>query len=205
VGDSAHRDLRDVYANLSALVTTDDIAIGTRAGELAAPLLPSDRLAKIAIVEGAAGYSAVTQRTEGFLGGLNALGARYQVVEALASDWTPESGKKLCQAMITKTPDLDLIFSQADDMALGCAQAIRDARADIKLISTGGGSVAGNNAIANGEINGSVCTRPALLGRLMFKILFDGVTNPAAQKAQFVTYDSVAITKETLQNCPPEW
>ncbi|KQS59454.1 sugar ABC transporter substrate-binding protein [Rhizobium sp. Leaf371] len=205
IGDSKTRDLRDVYPTLSALVTTDDVATGFRAGELSVRLLPPGRVAKIAIVEGAAGYSAVTQRTKGFIQALEKAGANYEIVEALPSDWTPESGMKLCKDMIAKTPDLDLIFSQADDMALGCARSIQASGSKVKLMSTGGGSTAGNDAVAKGEFDGSVCTRPALLGRLMFKVLFEGATNPKAQKAQFITYDSVPITKDTLQNCPPEW
>ena len=205
VGDSTSRDLRDVYPSLSALVTTDDVAIGERAGELAVGLLPKDRLVKIAIVEGAHGYSAVPQRTQGFRAALDKAGVNYLVTGLQETDWTPENGAAVCQKLLSETPDLDLIFSQADPMAIGCAKTLQAAGSQVKLVATGGGSLDGNNAIATGDIDGSVCTRPELLGRLMLKVLYEAATNPGAQKAQLVTYDSAIITNETLQNCPPEW
>ncbi|GLR59251.1 sugar ABC transporter substrate-binding protein [Rhizobium indigoferae] len=205
VGDSKTREMRDVFPSLSALVTTDDVAIGERAGELATTLLPKTHSAKIAVVEGAHGYSAVTQRTEGFRTALDKAGIQYQIVASQETDWTPAQGMAVCNDMLSTTPDLDLIFSQADPMAIGCAKALHMSGSSAKLVSTGGGSLEGNNAIANGDLDGSVCTRPELLGRLTFKVLYEAATNPKSQKAQFVTYDSAVITKETLRNCPPEW
>ncbi|RWY79952.1 sugar ABC transporter substrate-binding protein [Rhizobium leguminosarum] len=205
VGDSTTRNLRDVYPSLSALVTTDDVAIGERAGELATGLLPKDRLVKIAIIEGAHGYSAVPQRTQGFRAALDKAGVDYRIAGSQPTDWTPEQGAAACQKFLSENRDLDLIFSQADPMAIGCAQALRSSGSTVKLVATGGGSLEGNDAIAKGDIDGSVCTRPELLGRLMLKVLYEAATNPGAQKAQLVTYDSALITKETLQNCPPEW
>ena len=205
VGDSTKRDVRDVYPTLSALVSTDDVFAGERAAELAARLLPSDHVAKIAIIEGAKGYSAVVQRTSGFRASLDKAGVKYRIVEAQPTDWSPEQGKAACQGFVARYPDIDLIFSQADDMAVGCADALQQSGTKAKLIATGGGSAAGNNAIASGAMAGSVCTRPELLGRLMLKVLFEAATNPGAQKAQFVTYDSTIITKDSLENCPPEW
>ncbi len=52
---------------------------------------------------------------------------------------------------------------------------------------------------------GSVCTRPKLLGSLMFKAMYEAATNPDTPKARFVSYDMPAITKETIDACPEQW
>jgi ribose transport system substrate-binding protein len=205
VGDPDKVPIRQVYEKLTALVTTDDIAAGERAGELAAKLLPKGRVAKIGIIEGEAGYAVVRQRTQGFKAGLDKAGAKYTIVASQPTDWTPTKGESVCQNILTATPDLDLFFSQADDMAIGCSRAIKAANAKVKLVATGGGSKLGNAAIRNGELDGSVCTSPELIGRLAAKALYEAVTGKNTRKAQFVTYDMVAMTKENLASCKASW
>lgn len=205
VGDPNKRELRDVFPGLAALVAPDDVVQGEQSGKLALDLLPKDRPVKIAIVEGAPGYAVVQQRTDGFRKALDAAGLQYEIVASQPSDWTPESGESICQNFLTSTPDLDLIFSQADDMALGCARAISAAGASTFLIATSGGSTTGNAAIASGELVGSVCVKPALMGRLMFEKMHEAVTDPAFVAGEFVTMDLPIITKDTLADCPAEW
>jgi ribose transport system substrate-binding protein len=205
VGDPNKHPLKDVYPKLNALITPDDSVAGEQAAKLALTMLPTDHAVKIAIVEGAPGYSAVTQRTAGFKKGLDAAGIKYEIVGSQPTDWTPEKGEAVCQNFLTATPDIDLIFSQADDMALGCARAIEAAGSKAKLIATSGGSKLGNAAIAAGELDGSVCVKPKMLGQLMFKALHEAATNPSASKAQLVSVDLPIITKETLDQCPAEW
>jgi len=205
VGDPAQRALTDVYPGLNALVAPDDIVAGRQAAELAMSLLPPGQPAKIAIIEGAPGYAVVEQRTVGFKQALDEGGVSYEIVSSQPTDWTPERGELVCQNFLTSTPDLDLIFSQADDMAIGCARAISALGSEVRLIATSGGSKLGNAAIEAGELDGSVCVKPAMLGRLMFRELYEAATNSEAEKAQFVTIDLPIITKDTLADSPPEW
>ena len=64
-----------------------------------------------------------------------------------------------------------MIFSHADDMAIGCGKAIDAANSKALLIATGGGSDLGDNAITADEIDASVCTQPKLIGELSFDAL----------------------------------
>jgi ribose transport system substrate-binding protein len=205
VGDPTKVDLRDVYRRLVALVSTDDVRAGEVAGELAAAMLPPGRKAKIAVVEGAPGYAVLELRSQGFKNALDAAAANYEIVASEPTDWTPEKGETVCREFLATNSDIDLIFSQADDMAIGCARAIKAAHSSAKLVATGGGSKLGNDAIAAGEIDASVCTQPAFLGRLLFQELYKAATNKDTLKARFVTYDLTAITKDNLAECPPEW
>ena len=205
VGDSATRKVDDPYPGLSALVATDNFKAGYASGEMAAGLLPKDRKGKIAIVMGDPAYTIVKLDTEGFRAALDKAGANYEIVGEQPTKWTPDDGEKVCQNFLTATPDVDLIFSHADDMAIGCARAIAASSSKPILIATGGGSKLGHDAILAGEMYGSVCTRPKLLGELMFKALHEAVTKPDTPKGRFVSYDMPKITKETINSCPEQW
>jgi len=205
IGDPAKRGWNDVYPKVAALVGMDNVAAGALSGKIAAQLLPHDRKVKIAIIEGAPGYPQVWQRTKGFEQGLDAAGVRYDIVASQPTDWSPEKGEAVCQNVLTATPDVDLIFSQADDMAIGCARAIAATGSKAKLVATGGGSKLGLAAVKSGEIDGSVCDRPEYEGRLAAKALYEAVTNPNAKKGLLVSYDTPIVTKATLGDCPPEW
>lgn len=203
VGDPNENPVDYAYPNLNALVSTQDVIAGQVAGQYAAGVLPKDREVKIAVVEGAPGFAVVRQRQEGFEAALKEGGINYAIVSSQPSDWTPDSGEVICQNALTANPDIDLIFSHADDMALGCAKAIASAGSSAKLIATGGGSALGAVAIQEGEIEASVCTQPGLIGELSAKVLQEAAADPAnAKKGQYVTYDMVALTKENVDSCP---
>lgn len=203
VGDPDVNPPGYVYPNLTALVTTDDVESGRIAGLSAATLLPADRQAKIAIVEGATGNVVVRQRTQGFEESLKKKGVKYQIVASQPTDWTPESGESVCQNLLTANPDLDMIFSQADSMAVGCARAITAAGSNALLVSSTGGSELGAQALQLGELDSSVCIQPKLMGELTFTALYEAVSNPAAaKKGQYITYKQFPLTKDNVADCP---
>ena len=205
VGDSTKRKVNDPYPGLSALVATDNYQSGVVAGQMAAGILPKDHKAKIGVVMGDPAYTIVKLDTEGFRAALDKAGAKYEIVVEQPTNWTPDAGETVCQNFLTAHPDLDLIFSHADDMAIGCARAIDAAKSKVKLIATGGGSKLGHDAILAGEMYGSVCTRPKLLGALMFKAMYEAATKPDTPKGRFVTYDMPPITKAAINDCPEQW
>ena len=203
VGDPNKNAVDYVYANLNALISTQDVEAGHVAGIYAASVLPKDREVKIAVVEGAPGFAVVKQRQDGFEAALKEAGIKYKIVSSQPSDWTPDSGERICQNALTANPDLDMVFSHADDMALGCGKAIIAAGSKARLIATGGGSILGGKAIMAGEIEASVCTQPKLIGELSFDVLYEAATNPsAATKGKYVTYDMFPITKDNVDKCP---
>lgn len=203
VGDPNVNAVDYAYPGLNALVSTQDVNAGHVAGIYAAGILPKDREVKIAVVEGAPGFAVVKQRQDGFEAALKEGGINYKIVSSQPSDWTPDSGERICQDALTANPDLDVIFSHADDMALGCAKAIAAAGSKAHLIATGGGSALGAVAIQNGEIEASVCTQPGLIGKLSAEVLQEAAKDPkAAKKGQYVSYDMVALTKDNVDSCP---
>lgn len=205
VGDPYTRSWGDVYPGVSALVGKDDVVAGRNAAKLALSLMPEGEMAKIAVLEGAPGFVAAVQRSQGFIAELDDQGAQYEIVSSQPTDWTPEKGEAVCQNLLVSNPEINLIFSHADDMALGCARAIEANGSEAKLVATAGGSTLGLNAVAAGELDGTVCMPWETVGRLAAEALYEAATDPETASGRVVDVETPLVTAQTLDACPAQW
>lgn len=199
VGDPKTRSVQDVYPGLVALASQDEVAAGKAAGTLALRWLPKGRPARIAIIEGAAGFPEVEQRARGFRAALDGAGAKYVVVASQPGNWTSEGGEAACQNILAAHPDIDLFYNEADDMMIGCARAVRAAGSSARLIGVGGSKL-GIASIKAGAVDGTVCFKPEALGALVFAALHDKQGGP-----RFRTYPIPAVTRATIGECVGQW
>ncbi len=199
VGDPKTRSVQDVYPGLVALASQDEVAAGKAAGALALRWLPEGRPARIAIIEGAAGFPEVEQRARGFRAALDGAGAKYVVVASQPGNWTSEGGEAACQNILAAHPDVDLFYNEADDMMIGCARAVRAAGSSARLIGVGGSKL-GIASIKAGAADGTVCFKPEALGALVFAALHDKRSGP-----RFRTYPIPAVTRATIGECVGQW
>ena len=204
IGDPRTRPTRDVYPALVALVTQDEVASGEAAGELARGLLPKGRVARIAVVEGAAGFPEVVQRLQGFRHALDRAGVRYRILASQPGDWTAEKAEAVCQNMLAAHPDIDLFFNEADDMAVGCAHAVRISGSNARLIGIGGSRLA-VAAIKAGRLDGTVCYKPEALGALTFEALYRAAVGHDPRRGAFVSYRTPGVTGATVSQCVGQW
>jgi ribose transport system substrate-binding protein len=193
--------VKDVYPGLVALVSQDEVLAGRKAGELAIKLLPKNRVANIAIIEGAAGFPEVEQRARGFREALDTAHARYRIVASQPGNWTPEGGEAACQNILAAHPRVDLFYNEADDMVIGCARAVRAAGSHARLIGVGGSNLA-IASIKAGAVDGTVCFKPEALGTLAFEALHD---KAATAKGRFLTYPIPAVTQANVAECVGQW
>ena len=204
IGNPRTRPLRDVYPKLTALVTQDEAAAGAEAGRVALTLLPRGKPAEIAIIEGAAGFPEVLQRAQGFKQALDTAHVQYRVVASQPGDWTPEKADAACQNILAAHPNVDLFFNESDDMAVGCARAVRAAGSHAKLIGIGGSKLA-IAAIKAGLVDGTVCYRPETLGTMAFNALYSRITQKKKTPAAFLTYPSPGVTRANVNQCVGQW
>lgn len=202
VGDPKTRKLTDVYPNLIALATQDELGAGKKAGELALKALPSG--GKVAIVLGAAGFAENTLRVQDFQKAAEAAGVKFTVVASQPGNWVPDAAQSACQNMLASNPGIQLFYALSDDMAAGCAKAVKAAAKSVSVIGIGGSKV-GIQGISNGEIQGTVCYKPVELGKVAFDTLYSYLSTGTAPTNKFVSYTTPAITKANLSDCTPEW
>ena len=200
VGDPKTRSVEDVYPGLVALVSQDEVAAGKAAGTLALRWLQRGRPARIAVIEGAAGFPEVEQRARGFRAALEAARARYVIVASQPGNWTSDGGEAACQNILAAHPDVDLFYNEADDMMIGCARAVRSAGSPARLIGVGGSKL-GIASIKAGAVDGTVCFKPEALGALVFAALHD----KQSASPRFRTYPIPAVTRATISDCVGQW
>jgi ribose transport system substrate-binding protein len=201
VGDPRTRSIADVYPGLVALASQDEVEAGKQAGKLAATWLPRDRVARIAVIEGAAGFPEVEQRARGLRLGLDAAGAHYRIVASQPGNWTSEGGEAACQNILAAQPGIDLFYNEADDMVIGCARAVRAVGSQARLIGVGGSKLA-IASIKAGAVDGTVCFKPEALGALAFEALH---ARGKGEGARFRTYSIPAVTQATVGECVGQW
>jgi ribose transport system substrate-binding protein len=198
IGDPKTRSVQDVYPGLAALASQDEVAAGEAAGALAGRLLPRGKVARIALIEGAAGFPEVEQRARGFRQGLARTGTQFRIVASQPGNWTAEGGEAACQNILAAQPGIDLFFNEADDMVIGCARAVRAAASPALLIGVGGSKLA-VASIKAGAVDGTVCFKPEALGSLAFAAL-RGAPGP-----RFRTYAIPAVTRANVGECVGQW
>lgn len=206
IGDPATRAIDDVYEGLAALVTQQEVAAGHQVGLLSARLLAGRGIenAKVAIIEGAAGYAEVGQRTQGFESGMAEAGQAYEILAAQPGDWSAEKGEAVCQNILASNPDIDLFFNQADDMVMGCSRAVEAADSDATLVGFGGSKLA-IAALKAGEIDGTICYKPEEIGRISFQVLYDVVNGNKDYIEVFVTYPTPGVSIDNVDDCVGQW
>ncbi len=192
-----------VYEGTVALVTNDDIDMGSKAAELVAAEVGSESV-QIAIVEGAAGASNSSLRETGFSRTLDELGVNYEVVASEPGNWNPEDGGQACQRILNASTTIDILFSMSDAMTAGCVDALSPAQlAEIDVVSIGGNQQ-GIDLVKGGQILGTVCQKPATMGSLALETLVIAIrTGQVDQGLTF--YQTPKIAADSTANCEPQW
>ncbi len=190
--------------NLVAFVTQSEFAAGVAGGKLAAETFPNG--GDIGIVEGSdCCFEAIKDRTAGFLKGVADNGGSFKVVSKQPGAWVPDKAEAACQNMLQANPDIVLFYAQSDDMAAGCASAVKKAKSDAKVIGVGGSKL-GIDGVKDGSILGSVCYKPIDMGVLAAKTLVDTLrAGKTKADPAFITYATPAITAATADDCTPQW
>lgn len=135
-----------------ATILGDNYAIGSGAAEFIAGQL--DCQGNVVEIQGIAGISVTTDRTQGFADTLEALcGDGIEIVAQQPADFTPDLGLEVMEAILQANPDIDAVYTHDDDMAEGVVAAIENAGREDEMILTGaGGSCTAFDRIESGGL-----------------------------------------------------
>jgi ABC-type sugar transport system substrate-binding protein len=201
VGPAGH-DIKQIYKGVLLQVTEDDVLAGGNAGAIAIKAFPDG--AKYAIVEGAAGFVEVELRSKGFEDALKASGKTFTKVASQPGDWVPDKGKIACQNMLQANPDIQLFYAQSDDMGTGCYEAIQAAGSKAAVIGIGGAKL-GIDAVAAGQLLGTVCYKPFTSGEIIMQAVADYLSGAKKYAGELDAYDIPGVTKDNIADCTPQW
>ncbi|GHJ40795.1 sugar ABC transporter substrate-binding protein [Streptomyces sp. TS71-3] len=200
----ANRDADDPYEKVRFVLDENETAAGAIAGRMALKALPGG--GEVAVITGAPGFVENTTRVTKFRAALRDAGpsGRYRIVAAQPGNWTKQDGQSACQNILVSNPGVGLFYAISDDMAVGCAAAVKSARSDAKIIGIGG-SRSGIAGIRSGDLYGTVCDKPYDEGEMAVQMMHDVLTGKLTGPPKTSFYYTPGITAANVSACAPQW
>jgi ribose transport system substrate-binding protein len=119
--------------------------------------------ANVAILLGSSGNNVTTNRTKGFVDEIKASAPGLKVVAQQTGDFARDKGQSVTEQLLQANPDIDAIYAENDEMALGAVTAISGAGKkpgkDVKIVSVDGTRNA-VQAIVTGTVNAVIESNP---------------------------------------------
>lgn len=143
-------------------IGVDDVAGGRAAGEYVVERL--NGRGNVIMLEGVMGSSAQRDRAQGF----EEVISQYEGIKVLAkqtANFNRVEGMNVTENLLQAYPDVDAIFAQNDEMALGALRAIEAAQKQGKIIVVGfDADPEAKDAVRFGEMDATVEGSPYKLG-----------------------------------------
>ena len=135
-----------------ATILGDNYEIGVKAAEFLGEQLDCE--GNVVEIQGIAGISVTTDRTQGFADTIEELcGDGINIVAQQPADFLPDLGLEVMEAILQANDDIDAVYTHDDDMAEGVVAAIENAGREDEMILTGaGGSCAAFDRIESGGL-----------------------------------------------------
>ncbi|HEX4224915.1 MAG TPA: ABC transporter substrate-binding protein [Pseudonocardiaceae bacterium] len=131
--------------------------------------------ANVAILLGSSGNNVTTDRTNGFTAEIKAKDPNIKVVAQQTANFDETTGQTVMEQLLQSNPNINAVYAENDEMALGAIQAIKAAGknpgTDIKIVSIDGTQQCVQD-VASGALVADVETNPRF-GPLAFQALSD--------------------------------
>lgn len=144
---------------VTSLVASDNVKGGEMAAEYIVKKLGEK--VKVAELEGIPGASAARERGEGFH---KIADQKLTVVAKQAADFDRSKGLTVAENMLQANPDIQAIFAQNDEMALGAIEAAKSANKQIFIVGFDG-TADGVKAVENGAMSATIAQQPDIMGQ----------------------------------------
>lgn len=141
-------------------VASDNRLGGKMAGDYIAKRVGEQ--AKIIELAGIAGTSAARERGEGFKTAADA--HKFVILASQPADFDRTRGLNVMQNLLTAHPDVQAVFAQNDEMALGAMRALQTAgKSDVVVVGFDG-TADGVKAVEGGKLAATVAQQPEQIG-----------------------------------------
>ncbi|MEZ8326112.1 ribose ABC transporter substrate-binding protein RbsB [Vibrio cyclitrophicus] len=119
--------------------------------------------AKVIQLEGIAGTSAARERGEGFMNAVN--GSDLELLASQPADFDRTKGLNVMENLLAANPDVQAVFAQNDEMALGALRAVQASGKDVMIVGFDG-TDDGIAAVNRGLLGATIAQQPDLIGSL---------------------------------------
>ena len=143
-------------------IASDNVAGGKMAGDFIAERVSSN--ARVIQLEGIAGTSAARERGEGFAQAVSEHGLT--LMASQPADFDRTKGLNVMENLLTGNPDVQAVFAQNDEMALGAMRALQAANKKDVLIVGFDGTEDGIKAVQGGRLAATMAQQPGEIGAI---------------------------------------
>lgn len=119
--------------------------------------------AKVIQLEGITGTSAARERGEGFMNAVN--GSDLELLASQPADFDRTKGLNVMENLLAANPDVQAVFAQNDEMALGALRAVQASGKEVMIVGFDG-TEDGIAAVNRGLLGATVAQQPDLIGSL---------------------------------------
>lgn len=172
-----------------AHIASDNVLGGRMAADFIAQALKGK--GKVVMLIGIPGTSAARDRGAGFEAQLKKYPG-IQLVAKQTANFNRAEGLKVMENLLQAYPDIDAVFAQNDEMALGAIEAIKAAKKLGKIIVVGFDAIPDAlEAVKKGEMAATVAQQPGLMGELAVEKAVDYLKT----KTVYIPVDLKLVTK----------
>ncbi|MGL5185357.1 MAG: ribose ABC transporter substrate-binding protein RbsB [Plesiomonas shigelloides] len=143
-------------------IASDNVAGGKMAGDFIAENL--GKQAKVIELEGIAGTSAARERGAGFKQAIEA--HQLQLLAAQPADFDRTKGLNVMENLLAAQPQVQAVFAQNDEMALGALRALQAAGKENVLVVGFDGTEDGIKAVQRGKLAATIAQQPDQIGSI---------------------------------------
>ena len=151
------------------LVASDNVA----GGEMAAQYIVDNvgENANSLQLEGVPGASATNERGEGFT---NVAESSLNVLDSQTANFDRAEGLTVMENMLQGNSDVQAVFAQNDEMALGAIEAVQGAGLSNQItVVSFDGTEGGIKAVEDGSLAATIAQQPDEMGRLALQAAYD--------------------------------
>ncbi|MDV7103760.1 ribose ABC transporter substrate-binding protein RbsB [Vibrio sp. TH_r3] len=142
-------------------IASDNVVGGELAGNFIVEAIGNN--AKVIQLEGIAGTSAARERGEGFMKAVN--NSKLQLLATQPADFDRTKGLNVMENLLAANPDVQAVFAQNDEMALGALRAVQASGKEVMIVGFDG-TDDGVAAVQRGDLAATVAQQPELIGAL---------------------------------------
>lgn len=148
-------------AEVASHIASDNVAGGKMAADYLAKALGGK--GNIIELQGVAGTSAARERGKGFEDAIAGTGMK--IVASQPANFDRAQGLSVSENLLQAHSDVQAIFAQNDEMALGAVQALAGKNKKVLVVGFDG-TPDGKTAVQNGTMAATVAQQPEEIGRL---------------------------------------
>lgn len=142
-------------------IASDNVAGGEMAGRFIMEKVGEK--AKVIQLEGIAGTSAARERGEGFMKAVKA--DDMDLLASQPADFDRTKGLNVMENLLAANPDVQAVFAQNDEMALGALRAVQASGKNVLIVGFDG-TEDGIAAVKRGKLAATIAQQPDLIGAL---------------------------------------